>query len=179
MREAPAEAEIVSHKLMLRAGMIQQVSAGIYDWLPLWLRRPEAGRADRARGDERCGCARNSDADRPTGLPLARASATTPTGRRCCASRTGTSATCSTGRPTRRTSPTSSAATSAATADAAQPLPHPVEVPGRDPAPLRGDARPRVPDEGRLLLRPRLRGGAALADDNMFVAYLRPSSAWA
>jgi prolyl-tRNA synthetase len=35
MREAPAEAEIVSHKLMLRAGMIQQVSAGIYDWLPL------------------------------------------------------------------------------------------------------------------------------------------------
>ena len=37
MREAPAEAEIVSHKLMLRAGMIQQVSAGIYDWLPLGL----------------------------------------------------------------------------------------------------------------------------------------------
>ena len=35
MREAPAEAEIVSHKLMLRAGMIQQLSAGIYSWLPL------------------------------------------------------------------------------------------------------------------------------------------------
>jgi prolyl-tRNA synthetase len=35
MKEAPAEAEIVSHKLMLRAGMIQQLSAGIYSWLPL------------------------------------------------------------------------------------------------------------------------------------------------
>ena len=30
LKEAPAEAEIVSHKLMLRAGMIQQLSAGIY-----------------------------------------------------------------------------------------------------------------------------------------------------
>ena len=35
LKEAPAEAEIVSHKLMLRAGMIQQVAAGIYNWLPL------------------------------------------------------------------------------------------------------------------------------------------------
>jgi prolyl-tRNA synthetase len=35
LKEAPAEAEIVSHKLMLRAGMIQQVAAGIYSWLPL------------------------------------------------------------------------------------------------------------------------------------------------
>jgi prolyl-tRNA synthetase len=37
LKEAPAEAEIVSHKLMLRAGMIQQLSAGIYNWLPLGL----------------------------------------------------------------------------------------------------------------------------------------------
>ena len=35
LKEAPAEAEIVSHKLMLRAGMIQQLSAGIYNWLPM------------------------------------------------------------------------------------------------------------------------------------------------
>jgi prolyl-tRNA synthetase len=35
LKEAPAEAEIVSHKLMLRAGMVQQLSAGIYSWLPL------------------------------------------------------------------------------------------------------------------------------------------------
>jgi prolyl-tRNA synthetase len=35
LKEAPAEAQIVSHQLMLRAGMIQQLSAGIYSWLPL------------------------------------------------------------------------------------------------------------------------------------------------
>lgn len=34
-KETPAEAEIVSHRLMLRAGMIRQASAGIYSWLPL------------------------------------------------------------------------------------------------------------------------------------------------
>lgn len=35
LKETPAEAEIVSHRLMLRAGMIRQSSAGIYSWLPL------------------------------------------------------------------------------------------------------------------------------------------------
>ncbi len=35
LRENPAEAEIVSHRLMLRAGMIRQSSAGIYSWLPM------------------------------------------------------------------------------------------------------------------------------------------------
>ncbi len=35
LRETPKEAEIVSHRLMLRAGMIRQESAGIYAWLPL------------------------------------------------------------------------------------------------------------------------------------------------
>ncbi|MEM9577717.1 MAG: proline--tRNA ligase [Pseudomonadota bacterium] len=35
LRENPAEAQIVSHRLMLRAGMIKQNSAGIYSWLPL------------------------------------------------------------------------------------------------------------------------------------------------
>ena len=38
MRETPAEAEIVSHQLMLRASMIQQLAAGIYSWLPLGYR---------------------------------------------------------------------------------------------------------------------------------------------
>ena len=38
LRENPKEAEIVSHRLMLRAGMIRQESAGIYAWLPLGLR---------------------------------------------------------------------------------------------------------------------------------------------
>ncbi|MBN8996943.1 MAG: proline--tRNA ligase [Rhizobiales bacterium] len=35
LRETPKEAEIVSHRLMLRAGLIRQQSAGIYSWLPL------------------------------------------------------------------------------------------------------------------------------------------------
>ncbi len=35
LKEAPKEAEIVSHRLMLRAGMMKQQSAGIYSWLPL------------------------------------------------------------------------------------------------------------------------------------------------
>jgi prolyl-tRNA synthetase len=38
LRETPKEAEIISHQLMLRAGMIQQEAAGIYAWLPLGLR---------------------------------------------------------------------------------------------------------------------------------------------
>ncbi|ATE66747.1 proline--tRNA ligase [Rhizorhabdus dicambivorans] len=35
MKESPADAQIVSHKLMLRAGLIRQTAAGIYSWLPL------------------------------------------------------------------------------------------------------------------------------------------------
>jgi len=38
LKEVPAEAQIVSHQLMLRAGMVRQSSAGIYSWLPLGFR---------------------------------------------------------------------------------------------------------------------------------------------
>src|SRR5476651_984478 len=38
MKENPSEAQIVSHRLMLRAGLVRQTSAGIYAWLPLGLR---------------------------------------------------------------------------------------------------------------------------------------------
>ncbi len=38
LKENPAEAQIVSHRYMLRAGMIKQQAAGIYSWLPLGLR---------------------------------------------------------------------------------------------------------------------------------------------
>jgi prolyl-tRNA synthetase len=38
LKETPADAEIVSHKLMVRAGMLRKVAAGIYDYLPLGLR---------------------------------------------------------------------------------------------------------------------------------------------
>jgi prolyl-tRNA synthetase len=45
LKETPAEAQIASHRLMLRAGMVRQAAAGIYSWLPLGyrvLRRIEA-----------------------------------------------------------------------------------------------------------------------------------------
>ena len=35
LKDAPQEAEVISHKLMLRAGMIRKVASGIYTWLPL------------------------------------------------------------------------------------------------------------------------------------------------
>ncbi len=38
LKETPTEAQIVSHRLMLRAGMVRQASAGIYSWLPLGYR---------------------------------------------------------------------------------------------------------------------------------------------
>ncbi|MGK0438704.1 MAG: prolyl-tRNA synthetase, partial [Paracoccaceae bacterium] len=38
LKETPADAEIISHQLMLRAGMIRKVAAGIYTWLPVGLR---------------------------------------------------------------------------------------------------------------------------------------------
>ena len=38
LREIPADAEVVSHQLMLRAGMIRRLGSGLYTWLPLGLR---------------------------------------------------------------------------------------------------------------------------------------------
>ncbi len=38
LKEAPAEAEVASHRLMLRAGMLRMLAAGLYTWMPLGLR---------------------------------------------------------------------------------------------------------------------------------------------
>ncbi|BAP57781.1 prolyl-tRNA synthetase, family II [Thioploca ingrica] len=38
LKETPADAEVISHQLMLRAGMIRKLAAGLYTWLPLGLR---------------------------------------------------------------------------------------------------------------------------------------------
>lgn len=38
LKEAPAEAEVISHKLMIRAGLIKRLAGGIYTWMPLGLR---------------------------------------------------------------------------------------------------------------------------------------------
>ncbi len=57
-REVPAEADTISHQLLLKAGMIHQVAAGVYSYLPLaWraLRKIEniiRGEMDKAGGQE-------------------------------------------------------------------------------------------------------------------------------
>ena len=38
LKETPADAEVVSHKLMLRAGLVRQLASGLYTWLPLGTR---------------------------------------------------------------------------------------------------------------------------------------------
>ena len=38
LKEDPADADVISHRLMLRAGMIRQLASGLYTWLPLGLR---------------------------------------------------------------------------------------------------------------------------------------------
>jgi len=35
LRDVPADAEVISHQLMLRAGMIRRLAAGLYSWLPM------------------------------------------------------------------------------------------------------------------------------------------------
>ena len=37
LKETPADAEVISHQLMLRAGMIRRLTSGLYTWLPLGL----------------------------------------------------------------------------------------------------------------------------------------------
>ena len=38
LKDAPADAEVVSHKLMTRAGMVKKLGAGIYSYMPMGLR---------------------------------------------------------------------------------------------------------------------------------------------
>lgn len=56
LKETPAEAQIVSHRLMLRAGMVHQETSGIYTWLPLGLRVLEKIQKIVCEEQERIGC---------------------------------------------------------------------------------------------------------------------------
>ncbi|HCT98831.1 MAG TPA: proline--tRNA ligase, partial [Methylococcaceae bacterium] len=38
VKETPSDAEIISHQLMIRAGLIRKLASGLYTWLPLGLR---------------------------------------------------------------------------------------------------------------------------------------------
>ena len=157
LKETPSEAQIVSHRLMLRAGMIRQEAAGIYAWLPLGFRvlkkieqivREEMNRAGAIEILMPTLAARRSVArERPLRRLWPRDAAHR---------RTAMSAICSTA-PTNEEMITDifRAYRALLQGPAAQPLPHPVEVPRRGAPALRRDARPRIPDEGRLFLRPR------------------------
>ena len=54
LKETPSDAVVISHQLLLRAGMIRRLASGLYTWLPMGLRRGTApGPRDRggaARG---------------------------------------------------------------------------------------------------------------------------------
>ena len=56
LKENPSEAQIVSHRLMLRAGMVRQSSAGIYSWLPLGFRVLKKIEAIVRQEQDRAGC---------------------------------------------------------------------------------------------------------------------------
>ena len=176
LKETPKEAEIVSHRLMLRAGMLRQEAAGIYAWLPLGHRvlkkieqivREEQDRAgaiellmptlqlaDLWRESGRY------DAYGPEMLRIAdRHKRELLYG------------------PTNEEMITEifRAYVKSYKESAAQSVPHPVEIPRRAAAALRRDARPRIPDEGRLFLRHRRGGGAALLQQDVrgLFAHLR------
>jgi hypothetical protein len=151
----PKEAEIVSHRLMLRAGMIRQEAAGIYSWLPTGFRVLQEDRADRARGAGPGRRHRSADADHPVGRSVARSpGATTPMGKEMLRiTDRHERMTCSIG-PTNEEMITDifRVGREELQGPAAQPLPHPVEIPRRGAPALRRHAWPRIPDEGRLFL---------------------------
>jgi prolyl-tRNA synthetase len=62
VKETPAEAEVISHQLMLRAGLIRRLAAGIYTWTAARPARAAQGREDHPRGDGPRRRVRNADA---------------------------------------------------------------------------------------------------------------------
>ena len=152
LKETPAEAQIASHRLMLRAGLVRQTSAGIYAWLPLGFRvlknieRIVREEQDAAGAQEvlmptiqPAELWRESGRYDDYGKEMLRIvdrhdarDAVRPDQR---------------GDDHRPVPPIGEELPRAA----ADPLPHPVEVPRRGAPALRRDARARVPDEGRAI----------------------------
>ena len=102
LKEDPADAEVISHKLMVRAGMIRKLTAGIYSYLPLGYRslrkveqivREEMDAAAR----KKCSCQlsnhRNCGRNRGAGISM---------GKSCYDSRTDMTGNVALARPTRK-----------------------------------------------------------------------------
>ena len=159
LKEDPADAEVISHKLLVRAGMIRQVARGIYDILPLGLRAVRRVEAIVRDEMNRVGRPGDPHADGVPGGALA--------GKRTLAAvRARVAAFQGSSRPRLllRTDPGGGgdghrpARGAVVSPVAAQPLSDSGEVPGRGAAALRPHARSRVPHEGRLLV-PHFRRG--------------------
>ena len=60
LREAPTEAELTSHRLMLRAGLIKKLGGGLYSWLPLGFRVLKKVENIYSGGDGTSGCTRGT-----------------------------------------------------------------------------------------------------------------------
>ena len=180
LRETPKEAEIVSHRLMLRAGMVRQEAAGIYAWLPLGFRvlkkieqivREEQNRAGAI--ELLMPTLQLADLWRESG----RYDAYGPEMLRI------------KDRHERELlyGPTNEdmiteifRAYVRSYRDLPQEsLSHPMEIPRRAASALRRDARPRIPDEGRLFVRHRRGGRARLLQQDVrrLSAHLRAHGA--
>ncbi len=183
MKENPAEAQIVSHRLMLRSGLVRQTSAGIYAWLPLGLPRAAEHRARRARGAKKKDAAGAQEVLMPT---IQSADLWRESGRY---DAYGAEMLRIKDRHDREMlyGPTNEEMITMLFRDgvksyrgpAEEPLSHPVEVPGRGPSAFRRHARPRVPDEGQLLVRHRQGGRGPLVQQDVrrLLAHLRPHGA--
>ena len=166
LREDPADAEVASHRLLIRAGYIRRAAPGIYTWLPLGPQGARQGRGDRARGDGRRGW--------PTG-PLPGAAAARALRGHWSLDRVRP-------QPVPPQGPQGRGHLLAPTHEemftllgegpvlvvqgsAAVAVPNPDQVPRRG-APARGPAaRPRVHHEGRVHVRHRRRGARAVVPD--------------
>ena len=124
LREAPADAEVVSHQLLVRGGFIRRLASGVYSFLPLGLRVLHHIEDGHPRG-ARCRRLPGAAAARP---PSPRAVGAERTGRRVrdatpcrpCRSKAGAARSCS-GPPTRRWSPSPSGPRSTPTASCPSP----------------------------------------------------------
>ena len=180
LRENPSEAQIVSHRLMLRAGMIRQSSAGIYSWLPLGLRVLKQVEQIVREEQDRSGA---QEILMPTIQPaeLWRESGRYDDyGKEMLRIRDRHDREMLYG-PTNEEQVTDDRPRrdQELPRPAEEPLSHPVEVPRRGAAALWRDARPRIPDEGRLQLRPRRGRGQALLQQDVrrLSAHLRADGA--
>ena len=160
VKETPADAEVLSHQLMLRAGMIRKLAAGLYTWSPLGLRVLRKVEGIVREEMNRAGAI---ELLMPSIQPQGTVGRNGPLGevRRPVAEDQGSQGRRVLLRPDARRSDHRFRAQRAVQlqAVAGQLLPDPDQVPRRDPPALRRDARARVPDEGRVLLprptRPR------------------------